>query len=583
GSALGTFRCGDSPLDHLALDPGGHNLLTSNELGEVCLESVDHPGTPIQGPIRGTGIFEPQRPAQPLIISGSGAWRWSARTGKVTTQVFATTDMFTWSADPMGRFILGNTPDGQVTGHPLDDAPTLNFGISGRGMGAVEVSRDGARVAAVDLQEIVLLRSDSPQRRALLSLPSADRQNLVFSDDANWLASATRWGDVHVWDLATINDRYHVTDDDAVIHEIAVSPGGQNITTLANANVVWWSATGTEPTNRLSIDEPFIPAVSDDGMLAVVGDGNGNLVLGDHKGQQWPLVGHRDGVWSFDFSDDRHLLITGSGDTTARVWNLDTHQQIHALSGHTVPVGHVALNRQNSMAATVGFDGSMRTWELAANPPTARELYPANPQGVFKASFSPDGRWLVALTHSSTPELFDLKNGSQTSLPREGVLTNICWDPQSQWFVLAARDGKVRRWDPQRNLEIAEYAHPDAVVLLACAPDGASLTTGAGGVVRYWPLAETGAVNRLDVGPKLASIVYTPKSNNILYGTEEGVLSRWDPHKPARIAPSELITKLRAATTACLTAHQREWILREPRELAHQRFNACERGFNREK
>ncbi|MGB1277749.1 MAG: WD40 repeat domain-containing protein, partial [Nannocystaceae bacterium] len=258
-------------------------------------------------------------------------------------------------------------------------------------------------------------------------------------------------------------------------------------------------------------------------------------------------------------------------------------QQLHTLSGHTVPVRHVAINRQNSMATTVGFDGSMRIWDLESNPPTARELYPANPQGVFKVSFSPDGRWLVALTHSSTPELFDLKNGSQTSLPREGVLTNICWDPQSQWFVLAARDGKVRRWDPQRNLEIAEYTHPDAVVLLACAPDGASLTTGAGGVVRYWPLAETGAVNRLDVGPKLASIVYTPKSNNILYGTEEGVLSRWDPHKPARIAPSELITKLRAATTACLTAHQREWILREPRELAHQRFNACERGFNREK
>ncbi|MGB1277750.1 MAG: WD40 repeat domain-containing protein, partial [Nannocystaceae bacterium] len=95
-------------------------------------------------------------------------------------------------------------------------------------------------------------------------------------------------------------------------------------TTLADANasVVWWSATGTEPSNRLSIDEAFIPAVSDDGMLAVVGNSDGNLVLGDRKGQQWPLLGHQNEVWSFDFSADRRLLITGSWDTTARVWNL---------------------------------------------------------------------------------------------------------------------------------------------------------------------------------------------------------------------------------------------------------------------
>ncbi len=580
GTRVGTFSCGDSGLWHVDLSPGGHAIVLTSNKWETCYESVDRPGSSTPAPRRGTGVFHPQDRTQLLLIGGSGASSWSGQRRAPARPLFTATDMFTWSLDPGGTFIVGNTPKGQIARHPLDGTPAIDYGIGGRGFGTVEVSPDGAWIAAIDRQEIVVWATGRPERRATLTLPEADRSNLIFSDQSERLASAGRWGDVHVWELASIQPHHHLTAGDTVIHTVAASD--TMVTTLANDEVVWWQTDRNTPLRRLNHPESVIPAVSDDGTIGVIGTVSGRLLVGDRDGNQTWLRAHTGEVWDFDFSPDGKWLLTGSEDATARVWDLESHELAYTLEGHHGPLATVSLGPNGHRAATVGNNGSLRLWSFGrVRSPVANVLHPPNPQGIARVSFSPDGRWLLASSHGTTAYLWDLLAQEHVRIEHTGVLTQACWDPQNRWVATATRDGTVRRWHPETTEVLSHYRHPGAVENLVCASDGNSLATTSGGVIRHFLVGEEGT-DQLKVGASLVSIAYTTDNLSLYYGTRDGVLSRWTPRTRHAIPPKALLGELRAATTACLTVHQRQWILRESQNLARQQFELCERSFGRE-
>ncbi|KAH9857724.1 WD40 repeat-like protein [Lenzites betulinus] len=77
------------------------------------------------------------------------------------------------------------------------------------------------------------------------------------------------------------------------------------------------------------------------------------------------LKGHTDGVMCLQFSETlAHpsfpVLITGSYDRTARVWNLETGAEVHTLAGHTRAIR--ALQFDAVKLITGSMDHTMRVW-----------------------------------------------------------------------------------------------------------------------------------------------------------------------------------------------------------------------------
>lgn len=42
-----------------------------------------------------------------------------------------------------------------------------------------------------------------------------------------------------------------------------------------------------------------------------------------------------DGLWTLQYEEERNILISGSRDTTIKVWNMNTYTCEHTLTGHT--------------------------------------------------------------------------------------------------------------------------------------------------------------------------------------------------------------------------------------------------------
>ncbi|KAI9870817.1 MAG: U3 small nucleolar RNA-associated protein 13, partial [Pleopsidium flavum] len=102
---------------------------------------------------------------------------------------------------------------------------------------------------------------------------------------------------------------------------------------------------------------------------------------------QGVLRGHRRGVWSVKFaprdsptfigdngpaSASRGIVLTGSGDKTAKLWSLADYSCLRTLEGHTNsilkvvwlnPVGGEGRDKRGALVATAGGDGLVKVWD----------------------------------------------------------------------------------------------------------------------------------------------------------------------------------------------------------------------------
>src|SRR5262249_14803812 len=112
------------------------------------------------------------------------------------------------------------------------------------------------------------------------------------------------------------------------------------------------------------------------------------------------LTGHLQEVTAVAVNKDAKnpLLVSGSEDGTARVWDLSNRRQ-RSIFRHPVPVRAVACTGPAAVAnlcATGAADGSIRLWDLNEQAPVPRDFADHHRGAVNSLSFSSDGRWCAS-------------------------------------------------------------------------------------------------------------------------------------------------------------------------------------------
>ncbi|KAF9459295.1 WD-repeat protein [Collybia nuda] len=172
------------------------------------------------------------------------------------------------------------------------------------------------------------------------------------------------------------------------------------------------------------------------------------------------LSGHTSPILCASFSPTGNLLATGSGDTTARLWDLNTETPSHTLQGHIGWVLCVEWEAMERKLATGGHDGHVRLWEPKTGKPIGDAL-----KGHSK--------WI-------------------TSLSWEPIHLN----PSSPRVASSSKDGTVRVWSTlTRRTEYTLGGHSASVNVVkwggAGGPKGVLYTASSDRTVRIWD-AEAG-------------------------------------------------------------------------------------------
>jgi WD40 repeat protein/nucleoside phosphorylase len=243
------------------------------------------------------------------------------------------------------------------------------------------------------------------------------------------------------------------------------------------------------------------------------------------------LTGHAGGVGGCAVSCDGGRVVSGSGDNTLRIWDLDSGRVLSTLVGHAQPVMSCAITPDGRRAVSASRDRTLKVWDLD----TARVIFTlqGHTRPVTSCAVTPDGRCVISTSGDNTLKVWDLETGRMRAT-LEGH-TSAVWScaitPDGRRVVSASGDRTLRAWDLDTGGVLSTFeGHTDSVTSCAITPDGRRVVSGASdNTLRVWEL-DTGRAVSAFTGhtDAVMSCAVTRDGHRVVSASSDKTLKVWD-------------------------------------------------------
>ncbi len=157
------------------------------------------------------------------------------------------------------------------------------------------------------------------------------------------------------------------------------------------------------------------------------------------------LEGHTAFVQAFAFSLDGDTLVTGSEDSTIRVWDVATKRCLRTLTAHTSAVNCVCFTPDGARLVSGSDDCTIKVW----NPETWELERTLTGSRGYVSEVHPAGQGRVASSgNDGTIRVWDLSTGECLRQMQQGSWVNAMdASPDGRFAVASSTDNVMRVWD----------------------------------------------------------------------------------------------------------------------------------------
>ncbi len=241
-------------------------------------------------------------------------------------------------------------------------------------------------------------------------------------------------------------------------------------------------------------------------------------------------------IYVVAYSPDGKLVVTGSSDNTARLWDTATAAPRGEPLRHAGRVRAVAFRGDSRVVLTGGDDGIAQLWEAATGRPLGPPLRHDGP--VRAVALSPDGTLALTGSDDRTARLWDTQSGRQIRPPlaHDGAVRAVAFRPDGKVVLTGSSDATARLWDVASCRPAGPVLrHDGSVYAVAFGRDGMTVLTGGWGdrhrtsAARLWNLKSARPVEvSLKHRASVRALALSPDGTLALTGSDEGVAQLWD-------------------------------------------------------
>ncbi len=268
-------------------------------------------------------------------------------------------------------------------------------------------------------------------------------------------------------------------------------------------------------------------AVSPDGVSILSGSFDTRAILWSlqSKSAEQVVRFHLDAVNAVAFLKDGRFATAGA-DAKIAIWTAGRQQPDQIFEGHSAPIVALAVSPDGSVLASASWDHTVRLWSLADGAVRVLEGHSQNVNGV---AFAPDGKSLVSVGYDFTARIWPLPDGSPDTIKLPATANAVAVAPNGE-IVVGGADGKLLLLTAAgRQLGTVETG-TTPVTALAISPDGALIAAATIGqsVVVVDRQAQT--VQQKQIGPAMTvwSVAFLPDNLTLLTGGADGTIRRWN-------------------------------------------------------
>ncbi|PYE51994.1 WD40 repeat domain-containing protein [Deinococcus yavapaiensis] len=285
-----------------------------------------------------------------------------------------------------------------------------------------------------------------------LTLPQQGTTSVVFGEQPDALITASDRSCV-VWSIEEARPLHESKEHTGTVNSVAVSRAGWFASASDDRTARVWNDANWKAGRRLLWNERYAKAVA--------------------------------------FSPVASHLAVGYGDGLVKVYDVESGDERHTLTGHTMQVTAVAFDPLGRHVVSSSWDHSVRVHSLDSGALTL-ELKHYN--FVHDVRWSADGRYLATASEDRTAGVWCADTGKRllTLNWNRRYVYAVAFHPSAPLVATAFADGVVKLWLLPSGEEIASLGQPGSSVNdVTFSPDGRFLAAGGSDRIVVWTPSST--------------------------------------------------------------------------------------------
>jgi WD40 repeat protein len=251
--------------------------------------------------------------------------------------------------------------------------------------------------------------------------------------------------------------------------------------------------------------------------------------------EQNRLIGHKDVVWSVAISNKGKTLVSGSGDNTIKVWDLEKGVLLHTLQGHKGGVWSVAISPDGKTLFSGGKDKTIKIWDLekGGDPRTLQ----GHTDGIWSLVISPDGKTLFSGSKDKTIKIWNLEKGGdpRTLQGHTDWVKSLALSADGKTLVSGSYDETIKVWDLEKGGDPRTLrGHKSSVTSLSLSADGKTLVSSSfvDNTIKIWNLEKGGDPEILEDNTYgITSVALSPDGKTLVFAGQDNTINTikvWD-------------------------------------------------------